>query len=118
MDPRSRPSIDPRSRPLPPTLPNPPPAFLPPTGAQTQRVFVGNLAWTVSWRELKDHMKTAGLTVSRADVLTGADGRSKGCGIVEFDNKEAAKQAVSMLNDSELMGRQIFVREVSSAERA
>jgi len=79
--------------------------------AKSKRVFVGNLAWTVTWRELKDHMRVAGLEVVHADVLMGGDGRSKGCGIVEFQDVESASRACAMLNDSELMGRQIFVRE-------
>ena len=82
-----------------------------PVKTPSSRVFVGNLAWTVSSRELLDHITTRGLPVSRADVLTGNFGKSKGCGIVTFDNAEAAKQAVTMLHDSELMGRKIHVRE-------
>lgn len=74
------------------------------------RVYVGNLSWSVSWRELKDHMKSVG-DVIRADVLTSYDGRSKGCGIVEFASAEEAQKAVDELNNTELMGRQIFVRE-------
>lgn len=75
------------------------------------RVYVGNLSWDVTWRELKDHMKTTGFEVTRADVLASPDGRSKGCGIVEFADAEGAKTAVENLNNTELMGRAIFVRE-------
>lgn len=74
------------------------------------RVYVGNLAWEVTWMDLKDHMKQSGCEVTRADVLASPDGRSKGCGIVEFASPEGAQRAL-LLNDSELMGRQIFVRE-------
>lgn len=74
------------------------------------RVYVGNLAWEVTWKELKDHMKKCECEIVRADVLASPDGRSKGCGIVEFASEEGAKRAL-VLNDSELMGRQIFVRE-------
>jgi len=83
----------------------------------TKRLYVGNLSWSVSWRELKDHMKSAG-EVTRADILQTPDGRSKGCGIVEFATAEEASNAVATLNDSELMGRQIFVREDREAEKA
>jgi len=76
----------------------------------TCRVYVGNLAWEVTWKELKDHMKKCDCEIVRADILASPDGRSKGCGIVEFESEEGAKRAL-MLNDSELMGRQIFVRE-------
>lgn len=79
-------------------------------GGANTRVYVGNLSWSVSWRELKDHMKSVG-DVIRADVLTSYDGRSKGCGIVEFASAAEAQKAVEELNNTELMGRQIFVRE-------
>ena len=75
------------------------------------RVYIGNLSWDVTWRELKDHMKKTGCEVTRADVLASPDGRSKGCGIVEFATAEGASRAVLTLNNTELMGRQIFVRE-------
>jgi RNA recognition motif-containing protein len=41
------------------------------------------LSWQTSWQELKDHFKQAG-EVLYADVLTSSDGRSRGCGVVEF----------------------------------
>ena len=74
------------------------------------RVYVGNLSWDVTWRELKDHFAASGAEVVRANVLAAPDGRSKGCGIVEFADAEGASRAL-LLNDTELMGRQIFVRE-------
>jgi len=78
---------------------------------RSHRVYVGNLAWEVSWQDLKDHMKTTGHEVARANVMMSPDGRSKGCGIVEFATLEGAQEAVKSLNDTELSGRQIFVRE-------
>lgn len=80
-------------------------------GQRSKRVYVGNLTFSVSWQDLKDHMKSTGLDVTKANVMSGPDGRSKGCGIVEFATVEAAQQAVLTLNDTELKGRQIFVRE-------
>ncbi len=44
-------------------------------GASNNRVYVGNLAWTVTWKELKDLMSTCG--PCKADVGVGPDGRSK-----------------------------------------
>ena len=74
-------------------------------------MYVGNLAWQVSWQDLKDHMKSTGLEVTRSNIMMAPDGRSKGCGIVEFATAEDASQAIQTLNDTELKGRQIFVRE-------
>jgi len=80
-------------------------------GQQTgSRVYVGNLKFEVSWQDLKDHMKQAG-RVLRADVMTDASGRSKGCGIVEFASASDARNAIATLNDTEIDGRLIFVRE-------
>jgi len=76
-----------------------------------RRVYVGNLAWEVSWQDLKDLMKTLNHEVVRVDVMQTIDGRSKGCGIVEFATPEGAAEAVLTLNDTELAGRRIFVRE-------
>lgn len=83
------------------------------SGNQNARVYVGNLAWDVAWQDLKDHMRGLGGDVIRADVMTDQGGRSRGCGIVEFADPEQAGQAIEQLNNSELKGRMIFVREVS-----
>ena len=55
-------------------------------------------------------MKSVG-HILRADVLEGSDGRSRGCGIVEYADPRDATKAVQTLNDSELNGRRILVRE-------
>lgn len=74
------------------------------------RVYVGNLSWRVRWQDLKDHMKQAGEVV-RADVFEDFQGKSKGCGIVQYENAEGAQKAIKELTDSELFDRLIFVRE-------
>jgi RNA recognition motif-containing protein len=74
------------------------------------RVYVGNLSWDVQWQDLKDHFKQTG-HVLRADVMQEPDGRSKGCGIVEYTSSSDASRAISELNQTDLKGRTIFVRE-------
>jgi len=85
-----------------------------PSRAQPQAgktVYVGNLAWDVSWQDLKDHFKSVG-TVQHADVMMEpGTTRSKGCGLVTFANARDAATAISTLHDTELNGRLIFVRE-------
>src|SRR5210317_2375582 len=76
----------------------------------SNRVYVGNLSWSTSWQDLKDHMRDAG-DVQYAKILQDRDGRSKGCGIVEFTTVEGAQDAIEKLTDTELKGRKIFVRE-------
>merc|ERR1712032_1586846 len=72
-------------------------------------VFVGNLSWGVAWPDLKDVFNKVGEVV-RADVWTKPDGRSKGCGMVEFSTAEGATRAISELHDVELDGRLMLVR--------
>ena len=59
---------------------------------------------------MKDHFKAAGFVVN-ADVMMEPGGRSKGCGLVEFRTPADARRAIDMLNDTEMLGRRIFVRE-------
>ena len=73
-------------------------------------VYVGNLSWNVTWQTLKDHFKQVG-TVLHADVMMRQDGKSQGCGLVSFASAKEAKKAISLLHDTELDGRLIFVRE-------
>ena len=71
---------------------------------------MGNLSWDVAWQDLKDHMRQAG-DVVYAEVLEEDSGRSKGCGIVEYSSASDAQKAIAQLTNSELNGREIFVRE-------
>lgn len=75
-----------------------------------RRVYVGNLSFYTGWQELKDHFKAAG-PVLHADVLMDGEGRSKGCGIVEFESPTDALRAISLLSNSRLGDRTIMVRE-------
>ncbi|KAG0364914.1 hypothetical protein BGX24_004403 [Mortierella sp. AD032] len=80
-----------------------------------RRVYVGNLSYDVKWTNLKDFMREIG-PVAHADVLLGRDGRSKGCGVVEYQNADDARAAIRKLNDVVLMGRPVFVREDRESE--
>merc|ERR1711991_364423 len=78
----------------------------------TNRLYVGNLDYSTSWQDLKDHFKPCG-TVVFSDVFRDERGRSKGCGIIEYETRAEALQALRSLNhttigDSEF---KIFCRE-------
>lgn len=75
-----------------------------------KRLYVSNLSWNTSWQDLKDHFSTIGHVVY-TNVMKEVDGRSKGCGIVEFEKSREAVAAINKLHDSILGGRQIIVRE-------
>ena len=56
-------------------------------------LYVSNLAWETSWQNLKDVMAEVG-PVSFADILRDPSGRSKGCGIVVFQDPESANRGM------------------------
>jgi len=87
-------------------------------GGASCKVYVGNLSWEAAWQDVKDHMRgvRADLDVLHADIMMDASGRSKGCAIVEYSSAEHAQRAINELNNTELMGRLIFVREDREGE--
>jgi len=82
----------------------------------SNRCYVGNLSYQTRWQTLKDYMRQAGEVVF-AEVLMGYDGRSKGCGIVEYGSAADAQNAIRTLSDTRLDGRLIFVREDREANK-
>ncbi|OCF39686.1 RNP domain-containing protein [Kwoniella heveanensis CBS 569] len=75
------------------------------------RIYVGNLAYDVNYKDLAKFMSGAGGNVIFSEVLTTPAGQSKGCGIVEFATQEEAQRAKQELSDKAFMGRACFIRE-------
>ena len=71
-------------------------------GGDGCQLYVGNLSYDTTWRELKDHFRQCG-EVERADV-------KRGFGTVRFTNAEDAQSAIESLNGVELQGRELEVR--------
>ncbi|MDR2860099.1 MAG: RNA-binding protein [Mediterranea sp.] len=77
-------------------------------------IYVGNLNYSVREAELQQIMEQYG-TVSSVKVVTDlATKRSKGFGFVEMPNDSEAANAISGLNETELKGRNMVVKEASS----
>jgi RNA recognition motif-containing protein len=81
-----------------------------PSEVEPTKVFVGNLAWSVTSQALAEHFGTAGEVVE-ATVMERRDGKSKGCGVVEFATPAEAQTAIAELTDTLLDEREMFVRE-------
>ena len=75
-------------------------------------IYVGNLSWSVTNESLTELFATYG-EVTSAKVVTDkfSGGRSKGFGFVEMADDEAARSAISGLNDLDIDGRRIVVNE-------
>lgn len=97
-----------RERGAPPSSRGPPPGAAAPTDGS--QLFVGNLAYSVGWQDLKDLFRQAG-DVIRADIQLNREGRSKGCGTVLFATPQDAANAIAKFNGYQMDGRDIEVRE-------
>lgn len=78
-------------------------------GSANFQLWVGNLPFNVRWQELKDLCKEYGF-VTRVDISTDDDGRSKGYAIVGFKDHASARACIEDLNGSSLGGRELIVK--------
>jgi len=77
----------------------------------TNKLFVGGLSYNTTSDGLKEYFATIGNVLS-ANVITDREtGRSRGFGFVEMATPEEAKMAMDKLNNTELDGRTVFVKE-------
>ncbi len=74
------------------------------------RDAVHNLPWSITEELLQEHMAAAG-QVESVTVMRYQNGRSKGCAIVKYVTPEEAQHAITALNDVEVDGRRLLVRE-------
>lgn len=75
-------------------------------------IYVGNLNWSMTSDDLQNLFTPFG-SVTSAKIVTDKfnNNRSKGFGFVEMADDEAAKNAISSLNETEVQGRKIVVNE-------
>lgn len=76
-----------------------------------KKLFVGNLPFSMDDNQLRDIFSQYGQVVSANIVIDRYAKRSKGFGFVEFENEQEASSAMTALNGSEQMGRNIAVKE-------
>ena len=78
-------------------------------------VYVTGLSWDTEVDELIKHFAQVGPVVTAVVLQQRRNGNRKasmGCGVVEYETKEAALEAIKAMNETELQGRSIRVREV------
>ena len=82
----------------------------------SSKLYVGNLAFSVTDQTLADKFAEFG-TVDSAKVIMDRDsGRSKGFGFVEMSAKTEADEAINQLNGQEWEGRALKVNEAKPQE--
>jgi RNA recognition motif-containing protein len=81
-----------------------------------RNLYVGNLAYSVTDQHLNELFSGVG-TVSSASVISDKfSGQSKGFGFVEMADEKQAAQAISTLDGTEFMGRNLKVNEAKPRE--
>jgi RNA recognition motif-containing protein len=74
-------------------------------------IYVGNLSYDVSEDDVRKAFEDFGSVDSVKIITDRYTGRSKGFGFVEMTDDDAAKTAITEMNDKEFMGRNLKVNE-------
>jgi RNA recognition motif-containing protein len=74
-------------------------------------IYVGNLAYEVQDDELNEVFAQYGEVESARVLVDRESGRSRGFGFVKMPNREEAERAIEALNESDMQGRPLRVRE-------
>lgn len=80
------------------------------------KLYVGNLAYSVSNSDLEQLFSQAGQVQSVAVITDKFSGQSKGFGFVEMATPDEASKAIAQFNDTELKGRNIKVNVAKPRE--
>jgi RNA recognition motif-containing protein len=80
------------------------------------KLYVGNLAYSVSNDDLRDLFAQVGQVQSASVITDKFSGQSKGFGFVEMTTAEEVANAIRQFNDTELKGRNIKVNEAKPRE--
>jgi RNA recognition motif-containing protein len=80
------------------------------------KLYVGNLAYSVSNDNLQELFSQAGQVQSAVVITDKFSAQSKGFGFVEMTTSQEAADAIQRFNDTELKGRNIKVNEAKPRE--
>jgi len=80
------------------------------------KLYVGNLAYSVNDESLQSNFSEFGTVVSAKVMMDRDSGRSKGFGFVEMSTPDEAQAAIRGLNGKSIDGRGIVVNEARPKE--
>ena len=83
----------------------------------SRRVYVANVPFDVKWSELKDLFREKVGNVAYCQLFEDEQGRSRGCGLIEFNDVASAKKAIDTLHRFEFKNRELVVKEDLDCER-
>lgn len=82
----------------------------------SNKLYVGGLSYSTTNETLATLFERAGDVLSAQVIMDRDSGRSKGFGFVEMNTAQAALEAASKFNGTELDGRKITVNEARARE--
>ncbi|XP_035381069.1 myelin expression factor 2 [Electrophorus electricus] len=86
--------------------------------AHRNRVFISNIPYDMKWQAIKDLMREKVGEVTYVELFKDAEGKSRGCGVVEFKDEEFVKKALEVMNKHDLNGRPLNIKEDPDGEHA
>jgi RNA recognition motif-containing protein len=81
-----------------------------------KKLYVGNLAYSVTSEALEQMFLEFGNVVSAQVIQDRDTGRRKGFGFVEMQTDEAAQQAIAGMHEKDFDGRPLTVNEAKPRE--
>lgn len=81
------------------------------------KIFVARLNYRTTQESLVDAFSQFGEVASAKVIMDRETGRSKGYGFIEMPDDEAANAAIAALNESDLDGQSIVVKESEERPR-
>ncbi len=76
-----------------------------------KKLYVGNLAFEVTNKDLEELFAQAGICESAAVITDRSTGQSRGFGFVEMGSNADAQKAIQQFDGQELKGRALKVNE-------
>jgi cold-inducible RNA-binding protein len=81
-----------------------------------RKLFVGNLGYDVTQKDLEDLFSQAGSCDSVAVITDRSSGQSRGFGFVEMSSNSEAQRAIQQFDGQEFRGRALKVNEARARE--
>lgn len=77
----------------------------------SKKIYVGNLSYSTTEETLRNQFSQFGEVESVTIIMDKMTNRSKGFGFVEMTDDDAARDAISTLNQKDIDGRKVRVNE-------
>ena len=77
----------------------------------TNKLFVAGLPYSITDAQLEEAFAKVGKVLSAKVITDKYSGQSRGFGFVEMSTEEEAQKAINELNNTDLGGRTIVVKE-------